>query len=159
MEYQRLINKVEELEREIKVLKEKGNSKGFFKKLFSRMNVIIGVTLTVIISSIVLYAAQITFTDGTVISAGEVNNNFNELYDVAWSKSGNDLYYNNGNVGVGTDSPQSALQVDGGYLQIDTVPLDPPAADCSDPSQHGRMVVSIGYDILYVCTLTGWINK
>ncbi|MCD4747426.1 MAG: hypothetical protein K8R58_14105, partial [Bacteroidales bacterium] len=33
--------------------------------------------------------------------------------DVVWNKNGNKIYYNNGNVGIGTDNPSDALHVYG----------------------------------------------
>ena len=73
------IKKITELEQKITELqntKEKSVRSGLFNKL----NIIIGVTIALVVTSLLIYATQVTFTDGTVISAAEVNNNFNELY-------------------------------------------------------------------------------
>jgi hypothetical protein len=49
---------------------------------------------------------------------------------------------NNGDVGIGTSSPTSKVQVIGGYLQIPNISNTmPPAGDCDDPSEIGRMLV------------------
>ena len=41
---------------------------------------------------------------------------FDALYALNgfWNANGNDIYYNNGNVGIGTTSPTGRLHVDGG---------------------------------------------
>ena len=61
----------------------------------------------------------------------------------------------NGNVGVGTASPQSALQVNG-YVQLALTTGAPPAADCDNASEYGRMKVDATGDKLFICTSTGW---
>ena len=64
-----------------------------------------------------------------------------------------------GNVGVGTTSPQSKLQVDG-YIQLDTVTSTPPVADCDEVSEEGRMKFDPNSDILYICSgVSGWVSK
>ncbi|HEY9285045.1 MAG TPA: S8 family peptidase [Pyrinomonadaceae bacterium] len=60
-----------------------------------------------------------------------------------------------GNVGVGTSNPQSALQVNG-YLQLALVSGLPPAADCDQAAEYGRMKVDAVSVKLYVCTAAGW---
>jgi hypothetical protein len=63
-----------------------------------------------------------------------------------------------GNVGIGTATPHSALEVDG-YVQLDTLTSAPPAADCDEASERGRMKVDIVNNLLYICTNSGWISK
>ena len=65
-----------------------------------------------------------------------------------------------GNVGVGTSDPQSRLHVSG-YTQLDLTDGAPPAADCDDGSEHGRMKVdaTAGVSLLYICTADGWVGK
>ncbi len=60
-----------------------------------------------------LWAAQINFTSGTPALAADVNANFTELYNSMWTKTGADLSYSGGNVGIGVASPASALHVNG----------------------------------------------
>ncbi|HLM55878.1 MAG TPA: hypothetical protein VK422_07075, partial [Pyrinomonadaceae bacterium] len=60
-----------------------------------------------------------------------------------------------GNVGIGTTSPQSALQVNG-YLQLALTPGAPPAADCDAAAEYGRMKVDAVGVRVYVCTAAGW---
>jgi len=68
-----------------------------------------------------------------------------------------------GNVGIGTQTPQSKLQVNG-YVQLDLTSGTPPAADCDQTSEMGRMKVdSSGGGSLFVCTIIGtgigWVAK
>jgi hypothetical protein len=60
-----------------------------------------------------------------------------------------------GNVGIGTSTPQSALQVNG-YVQLALTAGAPPAVDCDNVAEYGRMKVDATGNKLYVCTSTGW---
>lgn len=64
----------------------------------------------------------------------------------------------NGNVGIGTSTPQSALQVNG-YTQLALTAGAPPSADCDDASERGRMKVDNGAGLLYICVDSGWVAK
>jgi hypothetical protein len=61
----------------------------------------------------IVYAATVpnTFSPNTVASSAEVNENFSYLADRSWDLNGTDLYYNGGNVGVGTTAPSYPLEV------------------------------------------------
>ena len=63
-----------------------------------------------------------------------------------------------GNVGIGTIDPQSALQVTG-YTQLDLTSGAPPTADCDEASERGRMKVDSGAGLLWVCVDSGWVAK
>lgn len=63
-----------------------------------------------------------------------------------------------GNVGVGTLNPQSALQVVG-YTQLDLTSGAPPAEDCNEAAERGRMKVDSENGFLYICVDTGWVAK
>jgi hypothetical protein len=62
---------------------------------------------------------------------------------------------NSGNVGIGTTTPQSTLQVNG-YVQLALTAGAPPAVDCDNVAEYGRMKVDATGNKLYVCTSTGW---
>jgi hypothetical protein len=53
------------------------------------------------------------FVAGTVIDASKVNENFKYLADRSWELSGSNLYYNTGNVGIGTATPGAKIEVAG----------------------------------------------
>ena len=64
-----------------------------------------------------------------------------------------------GNVGIGTDTPQSALQVSG-YLQVDLTSGTPPAGDCDAAAEAGRTKFDDTSDTVYICSgASGWISK
>ena len=83
MDENKMFQTIEKLEKEIVDLKGsklRNRFRNFFSKSFTIVHWIIGIIIVVVASSIIVYATQITFTDGTVISANEVNSNFTELY-------------------------------------------------------------------------------
>ncbi|KJU82524.1 conserved hypothetical protein, secreted [Candidatus Magnetobacterium bavaricum] len=69
------------------------------------------------------YAGSVpnVFTSGTVAKSSEVNANFTYLGERSWDKSGSNLYYNGGNVGIGTDNPGAKLHVAGTVRLYDEV--------------------------------------
>ena len=54
-----------------------------------------------------------SFSTGGVISATRFNENFTYIADRLWDKNGSDLYYDGGNVGLGTSGPEHQLHVAG----------------------------------------------
>lgn len=66
-----------------------------------------------------------------------------------------------GGVGIGTNAPQSALQVVGNYIQFPTITGAPPITDCDEATEAGRMVVRIdGPQDLYICKgVAGWVSQ
>jgi hypothetical protein len=63
-----------------------------------------------------------------------------------------------GDVGIGTATPQSALQVTG-YTQLALTSGAPPAADCDTAEERGRMKVDNVNGLLYICVDSGWVAK
>lgn len=71
------------------------------------------------------------------------------------------IYIDNmtGNVGVGTSTPASALQVNG-YVQLATTTVAPPGVDCDEAAEAGRMKFNSTTGTLYICSgAGGWITK
>jgi len=71
--------------------------------------------------------------------------------------SANGLLVPFGNVGIGTANPQSRLQVDNGYIQLDLTAGAPPATDCDTAAERGRMITNNVAGILYICVDLGWM--
>ncbi len=67
-----------------------------------------------------VYAGSVpnVFTSGTVAKSSEVNANFTYLGDRCWDKSGSNLYYNGGNIGIGEANPKHTLSVEGGEIAV-----------------------------------------
>lgn len=112
-----LLQKIEKLENEMAAMKASRGLRAFFRRAISRTSFIVGVTLAAALTGFLAWAAQNAFIDGTVISAADVNNNFNELYAAKWGVNGSNFYYNGGNVGVGTDTPGEILDVNGRIIR------------------------------------------
>ncbi len=62
-----------------------------------------------------------------------------------------------GNVGIGTTTPNSELEVVG-YIQLDTISGTPPSGDCTS-ADIGRMKMDSANNNLYVCSTNGWQTK
>lgn len=56
---------------------------------------------------------------------------------------------------VGRTTNQTGISVKGSYIQLETTTA-PPTEHCVDITHHGRMVVDSEYDLLYICTQSGW---
>ncbi len=63
-----------------------------------------------------------------------------------------------GNVGIGTTSPQSSLQV-AGYIQLDLTSGAPSGTDCDAATERGRMKVDNVAGLLYICMNSGWVSR
>ena len=53
-------------------------------------------------------------------------------------------------------SVNAGLEVNGGYLTLDTSPGAPPTEDCNAANEVGRMKVDASSAIVYVCSAKGW---
>jgi len=109
----------------------------------AQRRMLLGYGLGLLTSSMVIYGAVIskpfTFTDGQVISASQVNGNFDALFSeinsketrinaleaASWTKASAGLYTNESKVGVGVTAPATRLDVKG------AVKLDNDASTCS----------------------------
>jgi hypothetical protein len=74
------------------------------------------------------------------------------------STSGYGLIVEKGNVGIGTTSPHSRLQVEG-YVQLAHTSGSPPSTDCDQAAERGRMKVDPAAGLLYICVNSGWVAK
>ena len=80
MDNENLKKEIDILRKEMIELKHSRGWKGFMKNLLSKMNIMIGSFIAIIITAVALYAAQITFVPGQPIYSSQVNSNFTELY-------------------------------------------------------------------------------
>jgi hypothetical protein len=98
--------------------------------------------------------------------------------DADWTMDGDNIYREQGNVGIGTTTPSVKLEVQSvgcqectvlkignytaegrQYLQIDVENWDPPASACDEGSEVGRMVMRGDTNQLFICTgypTIGW---
>ncbi len=82
MDEKKLFQEINELKQEIGELKKKKTGAGsWIGNFFKKGNVLLGLVVTILFSSVLLFAAQNIFTDGELIIADDVNANFKELYD------------------------------------------------------------------------------
>ncbi len=85
----------------------------FFKKAKPSLNSVKVLTLALLLASSISYATwQGTswVMTGETISSVKLKANMDYLYSL-FKRTGNDIYYTEGNVGIGTDSPQSVLSI------------------------------------------------
>jgi hypothetical protein len=131
MRAQQLEESIKQLELEILQLKKsKNNIKKYFQNIFKKTNILVGVLLSTLFSTFVLYAANVSipniFVDGTVASADDVNANFTALKtaienipdygtfpDWILGDDTNDAAYMDGNIGIGTTAPVHKLDIGG----------------------------------------------
>jgi hypothetical protein len=46
-----------------------------------------------------------------------------------------------------------------GYIHLPLLSSPPPAVDCDEPSECGRMIVDKAAGSLYICVDSGWVEK
>lgn len=101
------------------------------RAMYARRGVLLGYGLGLVTTSVVIYGAVVskpyTFTDGQVVSAAQINSNFDTLYTeinskdsrittlegASWTKGANGLYTNEAKVGVGITAPATRFDVNG----------------------------------------------
>jgi hypothetical protein len=90
--------------------------------LFPRLSTVQRVNIVAPASGLIVYDIdfkQFWYFDGTLWNP-IVDGNSAALYN-HWIKTGNNLYYNSGNVGIGTATPQTPLQVSSGDVYIENI--------------------------------------
>jgi hypothetical protein len=85
MNEDKLVQKIEKLEEEIAGLVKERKPRGFssfLRKTFTKTSVLLGIGITALFTTVAVYALTkpYDFVDGTVISAAEVNADFDLLY-------------------------------------------------------------------------------
>lgn len=106
-------------------------TRGWLRRLYDKRMLVLGYGLGAATSSLLVYAAVVTkpftFTDGSVISAAQVNSNFDSLFGeinsketrittlegASWTKGSTGLYTNETKVGVGVTAPATRFEVNG----------------------------------------------
>ena len=117
---QELLPTIERLEREISELKRTVKSRessppyGIEKRWKNRLLVLLAALFALAMVGLAM-AAEIphSFGTGGVISATRFKENFTHIVNRLWDKSGDDLYYAEGNVGIGTTSPTQKVNIKG----------------------------------------------
>jgi len=106
MKHNELDSKILELENRIKQIEgsRKFSMKDYIKNSITRRNNIIGITIAAVLATVFAYAAKISFVDGDVISADDVNSNFTELYTSVSNLESNSGCSNSSHEVSGTDT-------------------------------------------------------
>ena len=132
MKYNDLLKKIQVLEERCEKLENIKSLLMRFKSLFNKHNIIIGATIIFVITTFIGYATitkPYSFTDNTVISADEINQNFDTLY-TAINRVGK-LADNNGTI-LGSianiDCESISLITPNGYIVVLSWDGNPDAA-------------------------------
>lgn len=107
-----------------------------------------------------------------IIHYADIGNSFgtrlalqtNNAFAAMTPNPGIKIYENNvvtvGIAGDPTDPPGSSGDlIVGGYTKLATVVGAPPAVDCDEVSERGRMKVDSAAGLLWICTDASWISK
>jgi len=106
------------------------------------------------IASMELTAADTLGNQATgLIIRGNIDNRDIEFYTGARGSETITVHIegDNGNVGIGTSSPNSKLEVTNGYFELDTSSGVPPVEDCDATDEIGRMKIDDTNRNVYVC--------
>ncbi len=107
--------------------------------------------LGVAVLSTLAFGATIpnSFSSGDVILSSHFNDNFSYIVSRLWDLSGSDLYYNSGNVGIGTSTPTEMLDVNGGIKVGTTI-------NTCQAENEGTMRYDSTNKVMEFCDATSW---
>ncbi len=154
MNNEKLMQKIVEMEQDIRQLKKRNYWKGYFQKAFQKSNIIVGIGSAFIVTSIIVYAATVTkpwnFAENNTISSSEVNSNFDTLYALV-----------NGNLDNNNISGISASKITSGVVDVNRLPVkqriivsatnkvsETSTAWVDIPNMSGSLTLANGGDVL-----------
>ncbi len=112
----------------------------------------LGIIFTLATSAILAVAVTgtiNTFSSGNVVDAAQINTNFDTIKTAVqgivssqWTSSGSNIYYNSGNVGIGTNNPSAPLEVSTSSL----IPQGSSSINLKGDNNTERFQVTSGMD-------------